>query len=147
MKLTNLVLPTLLVILLCLVTTVALRQSRMSSEIPPLPAELSTAVVMQGESERGPVRMIRFVLLDTGLYPRTMRVDKGLINLAVEDETGISEGLVVERLVATTRERITTIRRMANARRGRELVRLTPGQYVVYDAGKPNNKANLIVEP
>lgn len=147
MKLTNIVLPTLLVLLLCLVTTVALRQSRMSDEIAPLAIELSAPVVTQGESERGPVRMIRFVLLDTGLYPRTMRVDKGLINLAVEDETGISEGLVVERVLETGRERITTIRRMANARRGRELVRLTPGQYVVYDARKQNNKADLIVQP
>ena len=72
MKLTNIVLPTLLVLLLCLVTTVALRQSRMSNEIPPLASELPVAAVTQGASERGPVRMIRFVLLDTGLYPRTM---------------------------------------------------------------------------
>jgi hypothetical protein len=147
MKLTNIVLPTLLVLLFCLVTTVALRQSRMSNEIPPLPSELPVAAVAQGGSDRGPVRMIRFVLLDTGLYPRTMRVDKGLINLAVEDETGISEGLVVERVVDSSRERITTIRRMPNVRRGRELLRLTPGHYVVYDGSKPNNHADLLVEP
>ena len=120
----------------------------MTDEIPPLASELPVAAaVAQGESERGPVRMIRFVLLETGLYPRSMRVDKGLINLAVEDETGISEGLVVERVVDSSRERITTIRRMPNVRRGRELMRLTPGQYVVYDASKPNNQARLIVEP
>lgn len=147
MKLTNIVLPTLLVLLLSLVITVAVRQGRMSNEIPPLLTERPVAAVKQGESERGPVRMIRFVLLDTGLYPRRMRVDKGLINLAVEDETGVSEGLVVERVVDSSRERITTIRRMSNARRGRELMRLTPGQYVVYDASKPNNKADLIVGP
>ena len=147
MKLTNIVLPTLLVLLLSLVVTVAVRQGRISNEIPPLASQLPVAAVTQGESERGPVRMIRFVLLDTGLYPRTMRVDKGLINLAVEDETGVSEGLVVERVIDSSRERITTIRRRANARRGRELLRLTPGQYVVYDASKPNNKADLIVGP
>ena len=119
----------------------------MSNEIPPLLTERPAAAVTQGESERGPVRMIRFVLLDNGLYPRTMRVGQGLINLAVQDETGISEGLVVERVVDSGRERITTIRRMSNLRRGRELLRLTPGQYVVYDASKPNNKADLIVQP
>lgn len=69
----------------------------MANDIPPLPSELPVAAATQGGSERGPVRMIRFVLLETGLYPRTMRVDKGLINLAVEDETGVSEGLVVDR--------------------------------------------------
>jgi hypothetical protein len=76
-----------------------------------------------------------------------MRVNQGLINLAVEDETGISEGLVVERVVNSARERITTVRRMSNAKRGREVIQLTPGQYVVSDASKPNNQANLIVEP
>jgi hypothetical protein len=146
MKLTNIVLPMLLVLLLCLVTTVALRQRQLSND-QPLTTEIATASVNQAATERGPVRMIRFVMLDTGLYPRQMRVNKGLINLVVEDETGISDGLVVERVVDSARERITTIRRMSNARRGRELMQLTPGQYVVYDASKPNNQANLIVEP
>jgi hypothetical protein len=146
MKLTNLPLSVVVVVLLCLVTTIALRQNNVVSHSESMPTEVS-AVVVQGATERGPVRMIRFVLLDTGVYPREMRINQGLINLAVEDETGISEGLVVERVVNTARERITTIRRMPNVRRGRELLRLTPGQYVVYDASKPNNKAVLIVEP
>ena len=146
MKLTNILLPMLLILLLCLVTIVVLRPSQMSNP-QPMPIQVAAAAVNQGASERGPVRMIRFVLLDTGLYPRQMRVNKGLINLAVEDETGISEGLVIERVVNGARERITTVRRRSNARRGRELMPLTPGQYVVYDASKPNNQANLIVEP
>jgi hypothetical protein len=91
--------------------------------------------------------MIRFVLLDTGLYPRQMRVNQGLINLVVEDQNGNSEGLVLDRIVNGANERITTIRRIQDARRGRELLRLTPGQYVVYDASRPNNKGALIVDP
>jgi hypothetical protein len=147
MKLTTIVLPAVLVVLLCLATTVALRQSGISADIQPLPNELLGAAVVQGTGERGPVRMIRFVLLDNGVYPRQMRVQQGLINLAVEDETGVSEGLAVERVVNSDRERITTIRRRPEVRRGRELMRLTSGQYIVYDASKPNNKANLLVEP
>jgi hypothetical protein len=146
MKLTNMLLPMLLILLLCLVTIVVLRPSQMSN-LQPMTPQVVPAAVNQGTSERGPVRMIRFVLLDTGLYPRQMRVNQGLINLAVEDETGISEGLVVERVVNSARERITTVRRMSNAKRGREVIQLTPGQYVVSDASKPNNQANLIVEP
>lgn len=76
-----------------------------------------------------------------------MRVNQGFINLAVEDETGGSEGLVVDRVVESERERITTVRSLTNARRGRELLRFTPGRYIVYDASKPDNKANMIVEP
>jgi hypothetical protein len=145
MKLPNLLITVLLIVLICLMTTVALRQRKVSADSEPMHTEVSA--VTQGSSERGPVRMVRFVLLETGLYPRTMRVNQGLINLAVEDETGISEGLVIDRVVSSAGERITTIRRRSNARRGRELMRLTPGQYVVYDASKPNNKADLIVEP
>ena len=143
MKLTNVVLPAFLVGLLCLVTTGALRQIRISNDSQ-LPNEV---VVAQGDLERGPVRMIRFVLLENALYPRSMRVDKGLVNLLVEDETGVSEGLVVERVVNNNHERMTTIRRQPNVRRGRELLRLTPGRYIVYDASKPDNKAELMVEP
>lgn len=144
MKLTNVVFPAFLVALLCLVTAVALRPTRTSNNSQAAPSEVA---MTQGASERGPVRMIRFVLLDNGLYPRTMRVDQGLINLIVEDETGISEGLVVARVVNGNRETIKTIQRRQDLRRGRELIRLTPGRYVVYDASKSNNKADLIVEP
>ena len=146
MKLINIAFPSLLLVIVCLVTTVALRHVAVSGNSEPVRTQVA-APVNQGASERGPVRMIRFVLLDTGLYPRQMRVNKGLINLAVEDETGISEGLVVERVVNSARERITTIRRRPDVRRGRELMQLTPGEYVVYDASKPNNQAKLIVEP
>lgn len=31
-------------------------------------------------SARGPVRMVRFVLLHDGIYPRQMRVDQGFLN-------------------------------------------------------------------
>jgi hypothetical protein len=144
MKLTNIVLPTSLVALLCLVTVVALRQGRVSNDSP---SSFGEAVVAQGGTERGPVRMVRFVLLDHALYPRQMRIGQGLVNVAVEDETGNSEGLVVERVVNSAAQRVTTIRRMPNVRRGREILRLTPGQYAVYDASKPNNKADLIVDP
>ncbi len=121
--------------------------AKQAVQFPTLANVVAAAPATPAATERGPVRMIRFVLLDTGLYPREMRVNAGLINLAVEDETGISEGLVVERIINNSRERLTTIRRLPDAKRGRELMRLTPGQYVIYDASKPNNKANLIVEP
>lgn len=146
MKFTNIVLSALLVIALCLVTTAFFRQSRIANSSAPVQSELATAPVAAQASERGPVRMVRFVLMDGGLYPREMRVNQGFINLAVEDETGGSEGLVVDQVVESERERITTVRRITNARRGRELLRFTPGRYIVYDASKPDNKANMFVE-
>lgn len=145
MKSTRIVLPIIAVGVLVLVTAVVVRHSRTSSpEQPPTEAILANA---QGQSDRGPVRMIRFVLWDNAIYPRSMRVDKGLINVALEDKTYASEGLAFERVVGGTHERVVTVRRLQDHWRGRELVRLTPGQYVVYDVSKPNNKADLLVEP
>ena len=146
MKFTNVVFPSLLVVLLCLVTTVALRQRSVSNSSQPIPNQV-VAAVAQSTGERGPVRMIRFVLLDNGLYPRQMRVNEGLVNLVVEDDTGLSNGLVVERVDDGEREGVTTIRRRAELKRSRELIRVTAGRYIVYDASKPNNRADLIVEP
>ena len=81
-------------------------------------------------SERGPVRMIRFVLLDEGIYPRSMNIDKGLVNIALEDRTKGSEGLVIEAIVGDQRNRVTQVRRAEKHWRGRELLRLTPGRYL-----------------
>lgn len=147
MKIANIVRPPLMVILLCLITPALLRQNSVSTSSHPLPNEPAPAPATQGPGERGPVRMVRFVLLDSGLYPRVFRVNQGLINLALEDETGTSEGLVVERVVNSEREKVTTLRRLPNQRRGRELIRLIGGRYTLYDASKPNNKADLIVDP
>ena len=91
--------------------------------------------------------MIRFVAFSEGLRPSEIRVQQGLINIALEDKTGVSDGLQVERIVNDQREKVIQIRRLQNHWRGRELVRLMPGNYIVYDASQPDNKATLIVEP
>lgn len=101
----------------------------------------------QATAERGPVRMIRFVLLPDGVYPRQMRVDQGLLNIALEDKTEGSEGLLIESVVGDQRTRITQINRAEKHWRGRALVRLTPGSYVVSDASQPRRQAELVVNP
>jgi hypothetical protein len=147
MKFRRIVLPAVLTFLLCVITTVVLRQSRSFTTPDSLPSEVASAPVAQAAGERGPVRMIRFALFENSLYPRSMRVDQGLVNIAIEDKTNMSEGLALERVVNGNSERVITVRRVQNHWRGRELLRLTPGQYVVYDVSKPDNKAELIVEP
>ena len=104
-------------------------------------------VALQGSSERGPVRMVRFVLSDDGLYPARMQVDEGLLNLAVEDKTGRSEGLLVESMQGDQRARVTQINRAQDRLRGRAVLRLPPGRYVVSDASQPTHTAELIVNP
>lgn len=96
---------------------------------------------------RGPVRMIRFVFQHEGIYPRQMRVDHGLFNIALEDRTDGSEGLVIELVSGDQRTKVTQIKRIENHWRGRALVRLTPGHYVISDASRPDHRAELIVNP
>lgn len=97
--------------------------------------------------ERGPVRMIRFVLSDDGLYPRRLQVKQGLLNIALEDKTNRSEGLVIESWSGDQRTRITQIQSSEIHRRGRALIKLTPGRYVVSDASQPSHTAELLVNP
>lgn len=107
----------------------------------------SVASEVQGGSERGPVRMVRFVLSDDGLYPARMQVDRGLLNLAVEDKTGRSEGLLIESVSGDQRARVMQINRAQTQLRARSLIKLPSGRYVVSDASQPNHTAELIVNP
>lgn len=101
----------------------------------------------QETSSRGPVRMIRFVLSEDGIYPRSMRIDQGLVNIALEDRTNRSEGLVIESVVGEQRNRVTQVRRAEQHWRGRELIRLSPGRYLISDASQPDHRAEMTVNP
>lgn len=94
----------------------------------------------------GPVRMIRFVLSNDGLYPRRLQVNQGLLNVAVEDKTAASAGLVIESVITDQRTRVTQISRR-DERRGGDVLRVTPGRYLVSDASQPSHTAELIVIP
>ncbi len=107
---------------------------------------LEPKVSEQPAIENGPVRMIRFVLLRDGLYPRQMQVDQGTLNIALEDKTGGSEGLLIDSAQGDSRTKVQ-IRRAESTARGRMLIKLTPGRYVVSDASQPSHKAELIVHP
>ena len=102
-------------------------------------------IAAQEDADRGPVRMIRFVLQQEGIYPRSMQVDAGLVNIALEDRTKASEGLVVESVLGENRSHVTKVRRAEKHWRGRELIRLNPGRYLISDASQPEHQAELIV--
>ncbi len=102
---------------------------------------------LQDRSERGPVRMIRFTLLKDGIFPRELRVQPGLLNIAIEDRTNSTSGLVIQRITGSEESRVGEVKRFADHWRGRELIRLERGRYRVFDASQPRNQAQLIVEP
>ena len=93
------------------------------------------------------IRMIRFTLFEDGIFPREFHAQKGLINLTLEDNTGTSDGLIVERIDSDQRTPIEQVRRSHGQARGRSLLRLGPGSYRLYDASRPANTARLVIEP
>ena len=122
-------------------------RSRPPLQLPNQPANNVASAAEQPAFENGPVRMIRFVLLREGLYPSQMRVDQGLLNIALEDKSGGSEGLIIESALGDQRTKVSEIHRTEKHWRGRALIKLPPGRYVVSDASQPSHKAELIVNP
>lgn len=95
----------------------------------------------------GPVRVVRFTLYDVGIYPHEARVQPGLVTISIEDVSGASSGLIVERVEADLRTEVGRVDRQANRLRGRREMLLVAGRYQVSDARHRNNRASLIVEP
>jgi hypothetical protein len=122
---------------LCLLAVSALSRGG-----PPPP---TAAGVRQEGPRPGPRRLVRFTLYDAGVYPEEVHVDRGIVAFLTEDLTGASAGLVVER--EEGHERVGDVRRAGRGLRGRQEVELTPGRYRVYDAGRPEKSALLVVEP
>jgi hypothetical protein len=95
----------------------------------------------------GPVRNLRFTLFKEGIRPNEMRIKAGLVNILFEDKTHVAEGLMINRVVEDRRVVVGAIQKTPNQLRGRSSFRLTPGEYELYDASQPTNKAVLVVEP
>ena len=98
-------------------------------------------------TKHGPVQVVRFTLYDAGIYPRQARVEKGLVAVTIEDFSGGTPGLVVQRVNGNNRQGIGTVARIEKYSRGRQELQLEPGNYELFMADRPNNKAQLIVEP
>jgi hypothetical protein len=103
-------------------------------------------VVPQGASARGPVQNVRFTLYDAGIYPREIRVKQGAVAIAIEDRTGHTSGLMIERENGNGVS-IGQVKRFTDHWRGRGQFKVQPGRYRVFDTSRPANQARLIVEP
>lgn len=105
---------------------------------------------LQGPAGRlpaGPVQVVRFALYDVGIYPREIHVEKGLVAISIEDQSGGSSGLVVERVEGNVRAPQGRVDRLRGRFRARGELVMAPGRYEIHDAERPGNKALLIVEP
>ena len=114
----------------------------------PHPTAFTRSQDFPTRSHRGRVQVVRFTLYDRGIIPELAYAQPGLVTIAVEDLSGGTTGLVVERdEEGQTRARIGEVRRNERKRHGKEELRLEEGRYQVYMADRPENRAQLIVEP
>ena len=95
----------------------------------------------------GPIRNLRFTLFSAGIRPNQMRIKAGLVNIHFEDRTNSSQALTLQRVTPAEPVAFGTVQKVANQPRGRNSFRLTPGEYELFDASQPSNKAVLLVEP
>ena len=98
-------------------------------------------------AKNGPVQVVRFTLYDAGIYPREAQVQKGLVAIMIEDLSGGTSGLVVQRMNGNARQSVGNVQRIQSHWRGRQEIQLEPGNYEVFMADRPKNKAQLTVAP
>lgn len=96
---------------------------------------------------RGPVQNVRFTLYGAGIFPQQQRARPGNVIISVEDRTHRSTGLVVQQDVAGIILPIGQVSPTVNRVRGRAQFNLGAGNYAVFDASQPNNRAELVIEP
>jgi hypothetical protein len=125
-------------------TTPAPRLARSSAVPRPAPpAPTSAAPGKRGEL----VTTLKFNIFDVGIYPRELHASKGLIAITIEDYSGGSPGVIVDRETGGSPQRAGRVDREGTHWRSRGELRLGPGRYRVYMADRPANQALLVVEP
>lgn len=92
------------------------------------------------------VQTVRFTLYDAGIYPYEVRANPGRVIVSLEDLTGSSSGVIVERLGENDRLPAGAVTKATNRLRSRAELNLTTGRYEVVDANRRENRALLIVE-
>lgn len=115
---------------------------------PPAATSGSSSSILTAQSPtpepRGRAQIVHFTLYDVGIFPSEARANPGLVAIYIDDLSGNTQGLVIER---ESGQRLGQVTRAQNRSRGRARIALGRGVYRVYDAGRPANRAKLIVEP
>jgi hypothetical protein len=97
------------------------------------------------------LHIVAFTFYDNGIEPDTVHTSKGPIAILLEDRSGGTKGLVLERETGSVRVGVGQVNRADPTSptpwRGRTEFNLGPGTYRVTDSSRPLNFAELIVDP
>ena len=109
--------------------------------------EASTVETVTVPASERRVQVVRFTLYDTGIYPHEARANPGSVTISIEDLTGSSDGLLIQRVDTTGRMPVGAVNKAGRLLRVRKELQLPRGNYEVVDSTRPENRALLIVVP
>lgn len=92
------------------------------------------------------VQVLRFTLYDTGIYPNEARANPGSVTISIEDLTGSSEGLLIQRVDTPGRTSVGAVNKATRLLRVRKELQLPRGTYELVDSTRQENRALLIVD-
>ena len=107
----------------------------------------STAETLTVPAGERRVQVVRFTLYDTGIYPHEARANPGSVTIAIEDLTGSSDGLLIQRVDTSGRIPVGVVTKAARLLRVRKELQLPRGTYELIDSTRQENRALLIVAP
>lgn len=106
---------------------------------------LTVEAVNVPASERR-VQVLRFTLYDTGIYPNEARANPGSVTISIEDLTGSSDGLLIQRVDTPGRTSVGAVNKATRLLRVRKELQLPRGTYELIDSTRQENRALLIVD-
>ena len=115
--------------------------------IKPKAVPLTGKATDQATPLHGPIQNVRFTLYNGGIYPRQLHAKPGNVLIGVEDRTGNSFSLVVQHQAGNATVLVGQVKPGSNRLRGQAQFSLGVGRYIGFDAGRPNNQAELLVQP
>ena len=92
------------------------------------------------------VQVLRFTLYDTGIYPNEARANPGSVTISIEDLTGSSDGLLIQRVDTPGRTSVGAVNKPNRLLRVRKELQLPRGTYELVDSTRQENRALLIVD-
>lgn len=133
------------------VMTVSSRRIQGSNARPAASSHALTSLVASSERVQGPGRLvqtIRVFIHPEDIYPGTVVVKPGLIDLVVENQTQADVSLVVERVnPGQVHQSVAAVKTVDHRNRNQQGLTLTPGVYVFYEESRPHQQGTIIVDP
>ena|ERR1700686_3177147 len=122
--------------------------SRVLAAVPaPSSQPVKSNLTQPSSTDKRGLHGVVFTLYPAGIEPSVIHTTKGLVAVSIEDHSGGTAGLVIEKETGNAKVNLGQVIRDLNHWRGRSELRVEPGRYRVFDSSRPDNDAELIVDP